>query len=871
MSAAAPSLNTRHFYVGTYDRANIRLYIDGAQVASAPATAAIPSTTQPLAIGNKPTSTDARDPWPGVLDEVSIHNVALGAAQVSQLWSTGSAGPGTGAGDPTTLDGSLLRVDPSSGVGGSGNPLAGSTDANERRVIAHGFRNPFRFAFRPGTSELWVGDVGWNDWEEIDRITTPTSSLRELRLAVLRGHGRQSGYDGADVSICENLYAVPSAVSAPYYTYNHAAKVVAGETCPTGSSSITGLAFYQGGTYPAAYADALFFADYSRNCIWVMKAGDERPARPEPARDVRRRSRGARRPRDRAGRGPVLRRHERRDDPPHPLHRLRRSPTAVIAANPTSGQAPLTVQFDGTGSSDPESGALSYAWDLDGDGALDDSTAASPSFTYTTAGTRTVRLQVTDPQQLTGSTTRLIDVTGTGGGQTYSQLIGSMSPVAYWRLGETSGTSAADSAGSTTGTYAGGFTLGVAGLLTGDTNRAVQLNGTTGQVTLPNAAALNPTSAISIAGWLNSTSFTNRNPRIFQKGINDTQYRLLVEGGQLVFQITGVGTVTGPLPSLNTRHFVVGTYDRTTMRLYLDGTQVGQTAATAAIPVTSEPAAIGNKPTSTDARDPFPGVLDDVSIHNVALSAAQVGQLWTTGTTGSGGGTNTPPVPVIDTPAASVTWKVGDTISFTGHATDAEDGTLAASRLSWSLDPRSLPVELPHAQHPELERRRERLVPGSRSRLPLGPAVDAHRHGQRRHAGVDERQARPEDGGPVVRVVAHGSAADPQRLGGDSTVHPDGHPRLRELDQCRSEPDGGRPELRVPVLVRRRCTGPHGDRRQLDDADRDVHGVRRRGRDGVSRRGARGRPGQLLAVGRGGRDDGRRHGRRRPRDRTRAG
>ena len=182
-----------------------------------------------------------------------------------------------------------------------------------------------------------------------------------------------------------------------------------------------------------------------------------------------------------------------------------------------------------------------------------------------------------------------------------------MSPVAYWRLGETSGTSAADSAGSTTGTYAGGFTLGVAGLLTGDTNRAVQLNGTTGQVTLPNAAALNPTSAISIAGWLNSTSFTNRNPRIFQKGINDTQYRLLVEGGQLVFQIAGVGTVTGPLPSLNTRHFVVGTYDRTTMRLYLDGTQVGQTAATAAIPVTSEPAAIGNKPTSTDAARSVPG------------------------------------------------------------------------------------------------------------------------------------------------------------------------------------------------------------------------------------------------------------------------
>ena len=40
-------------------------------------------------------------------------------------------------------------------------------------------RNPFRFTFRPGTSELWIGDVGWNDWEEIDRILSPTDSTVE--------------------------------------------------------------------------------------------------------------------------------------------------------------------------------------------------------------------------------------------------------------------------------------------------------------------------------------------------------------------------------------------------------------------------------------------------------------------------------------------------------------------------------------------------------------------------------------------------------------------------------------------------------------------------------------------------------------------
>ena len=52
-------------------------------------------------------------------------------------------------------------------------------------------------------------------------------------------------YHAALLDMCENLYAAgPGAVSAPYYAYQHSAKVVATDACPTGSSSITGLAFY---------------------------------------------------------------------------------------------------------------------------------------------------------------------------------------------------------------------------------------------------------------------------------------------------------------------------------------------------------------------------------------------------------------------------------------------------------------------------------------------------------------------------------------------------------------------------------------------------------------------------------------------------
>ena len=180
------------------------------------------------------------------------------------------------SGDPVSLDGAVLRVDPITGAGLPSNPLASSTDPNARRIIAYGLRNPFRFAIRPATSELWVGDVGWNDWEEINRITSTTdANVENFGWPCYEGQPRQGGYDAANLSICENLYASPGAVTGPYFAYHHTARVVPGETCPTGTSSVTGqaFAFYSGGPYPAEYDGALFFSDYARDCIWAMRAG----------------------------------------------------------------------------------------------------------------------------------------------------------------------------------------------------------------------------------------------------------------------------------------------------------------------------------------------------------------------------------------------------------------------------------------------------------------------------------------------------------------------------------------------------------------------------------------------------------------------
>jgi glucose/arabinose dehydrogenase/PKD repeat protein len=304
------------------------------------------------------------------------------------------------SGDPASLDGAVLRVDPNTGAALPNNPLAGSPDPNVRRIIAYGLRNPFRFTHRPGTSEVWLGDVGWGDWEEINRVVSPTDAVVDnFGWPCYEGPGRQPGYDSANLTLCENLYGQAGAVTGPFYRYHHNDRVVPNEVCPPGGSSVAGLAFqfYSGGPYPPEYDGALFFADYSRDCIWVMqRSGGDLPS---PS-NIKTFVGGAANPVDlRIGPGGDL---FYADFDGGTIRRVtftaaNQPPTAVATATPRTGDAPLTVQFDGSGSSDPDAGdTLTYAWDLDGDGQYDDSTMVRPSYTYTSQGVYNASLRVTD-------------------------------------------------------------------------------------------------------------------------------------------------------------------------------------------------------------------------------------------------------------------------------------------------------------------------------------------------------------------------------------------------------------------------------------------------------------------------------------------
>ena len=271
--------------------------------------------------------------------------------------------------DAVGLDGAIIRIDPRTGAPAADDHARSRSDrdANARRIVAYGLRNPFHFTFRPGTPELWIGDVGWGTREEIDVVGTPAAGPPiDFGWPCYEGSEAQPGWAALDLQVCRWLYQHPGRAHPPLFSYGHDAPVSAADSCNSGGGVISGLAFAHGNAYPSEYRGALFFADYARDCIWVMPAGGD--GRPDPAAVRSFDTRAASLVDLQTGPGGdlyyldiadgTLRRiHYYPDDLP---------PIARISADPTSGAAPLTVHLDASASSDADDARITRSWTCPG-------------------------------------------------------------------------------------------------------------------------------------------------------------------------------------------------------------------------------------------------------------------------------------------------------------------------------------------------------------------------------------------------------------------------------------------------------------------------------------------------------------------------
>ena len=287
------------------------------------------------------------------------------------------------SGAPTarpTLDGAVIRIDPATGPGCAGQPVLLLADANARRIVAYGLRNPFRFTQRPAPTSSGSATSAGTPGRRSTASSRPTARRRRTSAGRATRERPPKAATRAPASTCARRSTRAGLGRSRRTTPTTTARASSNYTgCRTGGSSITGIAFYTGRLLPGAVQRRAVLRRPPRNEIWAMLPGTN--GLPDPTqiqrrrrRRHRRRRRASGRPRGGPGRRHVLRRHGRRTDPPHHLHGRQPAADRRDDGEPDERPAPLTVSFDGTGSTDPEGHALSYSWDLDGDGTFGDAT-----------------------------------------------------------------------------------------------------------------------------------------------------------------------------------------------------------------------------------------------------------------------------------------------------------------------------------------------------------------------------------------------------------------------------------------------------------------------------------------------------------------
>ncbi len=221
---------------------------------------------------------------------------------------------------------------------------------------------------------------------------------------------------------------------------------------------------------------------------------------------------------------------------------------------------------------------------------------------------------------------------------TYAQTVMSDSPLSYWRFGESNGTVANDSAGTTNGTYLAGFTLGATGAIANDTNTAVLFDGMSGYASMGASFNFGGTSSMTIELWIKPAPADSSYRRIISKETIDGNgregYLIGYEGANNLsferFQ-SGAETAIGGVITPTVSSFVGATFDGTTMIIYVNGAVVQSSAAPQAIATFNDAFNVATYSTEMTA-DCFQGTVDEVAVYNHALASQRIQAHYRAGT-----------------------------------------------------------------------------------------------------------------------------------------------------------------------------------------------------------------------------------------------
>jgi hypothetical protein len=229
-----------------------------------------------------------------------------------------------------------------------------------------------------------------------------------------------------------------------------------------------------------------------------------------------------------------------------------------------------------------------------------------------------------------GVTSLTVDASGAQGGGSqpstaYRSAVMADSPVSHWRLGEASGSTAADAQGANPGSYQNEPTLGQTTLAASASDTAVGFDGVNDSVQVPSSSSLNLTSGFSLEAWIRPSSLpaSGSFASVLSKA---NAYSLQFNGSQLEFTIVQNGTsqrcqaAVGAVVAGGTYH-VVGTYDGNIQRLYVNDTQVAARVQTGAASTNGNALRIGSRDGLSEF---FSGTIDEVAVYNSSLTPGQV-------------------------------------------------------------------------------------------------------------------------------------------------------------------------------------------------------------------------------------------------------